>query len=942
MNKNNKFDQYIKDYENERLKDKEAAFKFLNKIDKKYLLTTKRAELNELKQIIKKANEKDNKIYDRVRETKINIDDYTQEINKLWDKIKGLKTESSIKKNKDKIKEIRKNLQNEKTKLKYNMSSLQKQEDNINKINLSINPKIKNIEDIIKEVNNFIKDEKKNKNYISKLMNENKLKTMYDEEYKLNFDKRDEIDKSTVLFEDTFKSYVNYKFKVEADNINDFVDEIINLANKYFYDEGINLMKIKLLFTYYHNGKFVNTFREIEGEELLKENVDIKENLIEILEGMEQGGTYESLSTYTSLSGSDPVAEDGAKLNINYVEMRGHKQGKAGNKKTKLNLCSEITLKPSGINTCIKDSLIYYGFEVNEDNEYIYKNGLKYLINKHKSTNTKYIIYLDSPNAYIDFKNRNFKVIDLVYNGRKAPFKRLEFEQLYILHWNLNEEERKNRNNIECFKYIYDNEHIAPLKDINNEIDYFYMDNRLNIYIMKDEQLTLITHSIEKNDIINKLSINTQNEISRATTAITYKIIAFDFETIIDFDNNNIICPYSVSWSYMTLQYWLNQGNYTKIYNTDNDKGYFYYGFDCVEVFLKEIQKITSNCLCVLTGWNNSRFDNYFLIEPLINLDMFNNIFFSKSQILNIKFGGSSAYAGRHCTFDLCQLVKDSLKSACENFQIKNAKIDLWGDSKEEFFLIQWHYNEHKNLNSYFHNKDCKYIEFSTIENNKINNRCECKKYNDLKTYNIYDVLACQEIYEKLDIALQEPLNKLNIQLFDNKTIGSFIYKLFNQDVEYYNLYDKYNINIKINNNDYVKTINYNDIDNPKYINFNLTEDIKLNDKEKREIYLKSKVDLMNEQKLKKVNKTIEEGGKPQLPLMNIAKYKKIRSSLFAGRTQFYPLESMRERQIYNRYYINKIKQEKGKNYKDYYYYDMDNLNVYYIYDVKWLYPYCM
>jgi predicted phage-related endonuclease len=46
------------------------------------------------------------------------------------------------------------------------MLSLKKQEDNIIKINLSINPKIKNIEDIIKEVNNFIKDEKKNKNYI--------------------------------------------------------------------------------------------------------------------------------------------------------------------------------------------------------------------------------------------------------------------------------------------------------------------------------------------------------------------------------------------------------------------------------------------------------------------------------------------------------------------------------------------------------------------------------------------------------------------------------------------------------------------------------------------------------------------------------------------------------------------------------------------------------
>jgi uncharacterized protein involved in exopolysaccharide biosynthesis len=83
MNKNNKFDQYIKDYENERLKDKKAAAKFLNKIDKEYLLSEKKKELSELRQIIKKANEKDNKLYERVRETKINIEDYTQDLNKL-------------------------------------------------------------------------------------------------------------------------------------------------------------------------------------------------------------------------------------------------------------------------------------------------------------------------------------------------------------------------------------------------------------------------------------------------------------------------------------------------------------------------------------------------------------------------------------------------------------------------------------------------------------------------------------------------------------------------------------------------------------------------------------------------------------------------------------------------------------------------------------------
>jgi hypothetical protein len=74
-------------------------------------------------------------------------------------------------------------------------------------------------------------------------MNEKKLKNMYEideitnEKTKLNFDKREEVDKSTVLFEDSFKSYVNYKFKVVANNIDEFVDEIINLANTYFYDK---------------------------------------------------------------------------------------------------------------------------------------------------------------------------------------------------------------------------------------------------------------------------------------------------------------------------------------------------------------------------------------------------------------------------------------------------------------------------------------------------------------------------------------------------------------------------------------------------------------------------------------------------------------------------------------------------------------------------------
>jgi hypothetical protein len=220
---------------------------------------------------------------------------------------------------------------------------------------------------------------------------------------------------------------------------------------------------------------------------------------------MEQGGTYEKLTGNNPLSGSDPVNEDGAKLNINYVEMRGLKNLQPAGKPTnrKLYLCVEEIIKPSGENTCIKDSLNFYGFECNEENDIIYKQGLKYINDKHEATKTKYIIYVDYPKIKIDFVNKNYTNVQLKYNGRTAPFKRLEYEELFIMCSNIKEGFNINVVN-EAYKYIYDGEHIAPMKEKNKNVDFYYMDSRRNVYIMNEEQnLILIADAINIEKFIN-------------------------------------------------------------------------------------------------------------------------------------------------------------------------------------------------------------------------------------------------------------------------------------------------------------------------------------------------------------------------------------------------------------------------------------------------------
>lgn len=59
---------------------------------------------------------------------------------------------------------------------------------------------------------------------------------------------------------------------------------------------------------------------------------------------------------------------------------------------------------------------------------------------------------------------------------------------------------------------------------------------------------------------------------------------------------------------------------------------------------------------------------------------------------------------------------------------------------------------------------------------------CKCSKYNNLITYNLFDVFSTEELYFGIEKVMKDN-GAISRRLFDNKTIGSIIYRLFTCDV---------------------------------------------------------------------------------------------------------------------------------------------------------------
>ena len=340
---------------------------------------------------------------------------------------------------------------------------------------------------------------------------------------------------------------------------------------------------------------------------------------------------------------------------------------------------------------------------------------------------------IDDGNMY-EIKIKNSRHSDLVY----------KFNQKYEINYLLKCEGLAKDTLIYC---PIDN-HIDIIKDNNIEID--------------DDIFISPGGDIYKGDLDGIEKIYSVSEIYKQTSRkkeiqMTVKYVFFDYETIIDWDDANIMKPYSLSWFCLTefdidsLQDIL-QTKFKKQYQNelqddfyslfkkilDRNKSNNYVGFDCSEVFIKWILENQRNHIFKFVSYNGANFDNIILLRSLLEYKQNHNIKddlviqdiqYNNNQLLNFKING------RHTFYDLRRQLVGSLKSNCESFKIPKEYSKLEFNHNE----TQYKYNNYTNTD-----KQQGQIEF-------INH---IKRLESLQQYNDNDVISLSILFVKYYITI--------------------------------------------------------------------------------------------------------------------------------------------------------------------------------------------
>jgi hypothetical protein len=292
------------------------------------------------------------------------------------------------------------------------------------------------------------------------------------------------------------------------------------------------------------------------------------------------------------------------------------------------------------------------------------------------------------------------------------------------------------------FTILYDeiNKHCDIIENNKLELEDVYLSSSNDIF--KDGKL------IFKPNELNKNSLNYK--------PIPIEYIFFDYETVIDFNSDSCMKPYSISILRLNdeelknLDNFDSEGNLEEVSKIRTNKCITFMGYDCNDRFIEWIVENQFDKSFVFIGFNNTNFDNFLLLsgllkyKGLIEINV-SEIFYNGSQLLNFIING------RHTTFDIRKHLMGSLKNNCESFKIKCC-------SKKSF-----NHNKAQQLH-----EENKLLDF--INNNE-----------ELKEYNEFDVLATAVLYQRYVNALNDidATKKYARKLFETKTIGSLIYKVF-------------------------------------------------------------------------------------------------------------------------------------------------------------------
>ena len=275
----------------------------------------------------------------------------------------------------------------------------------------------------------------------------------------------------------------------------------------------------------------------------------------------------------------------------------------------------------------------------------------------------------------------------------------------------------------------------------------YYADRGANIYaIVEGPAGKPVAKPVRK-----RSKMASKSSTAKDTAKDTVKIVTFDFETVFDPSDAGMLVPYSVSWSVR-----------------DNEaiggRAFFYYGWDCVKVFVDWLVGNQKKSKFVLVGYNSSRFDNFFLINELMGRDLLSGCKLVNGSILKMKF------AGRHEVFDLCRYLACPLAMACDQFKpVYRKQGDL-----VSHVAVQEQYNRFgkRGLDELFELEQetrCE-IEFDGVSALE-------EGLPSIVRYNILDVLSTDCLYMMIDKILRDE-QIISQPLYAKSTIGGLAWSL--------------------------------------------------------------------------------------------------------------------------------------------------------------------
>jgi len=448
-------------------------------------------------------------------------------------------------------------------------------------------------------------------------------------------------------------------------------------------------------------------------------------------------------NTNTTATGSDPINTNNYSVYFKYfgsivvlIQAQGSSEKmlyKVKGIKSEKGFCVSECLKECGVN------ILDLGLKENDFKDMFYlinfieRNGLDIAVVANGFTiKSDYNEIVKSgrekTKSYIE-KKKNGKVFNEMYYSIKLNLDDINIK--YVVG---------NKNSSYTIVYDEVNKHCDIIENNKIELD--------NIYLAGNNDILKNGELVFKPSQLNKNSLNTKQ--------IPIEYIFFDYETIIDFNSDSCMKPYSLSILRLNndelqkLDKYDKNGDFEEVNKIRKYNCLTFMGYDCNERFIKWIIENQHDKSFVFVGFNNTNFDNFLLLSGLLKYKGsveigVSEIFYNGSQLLNFIING------RHTTFDIRKHLMGSLKNNCESFKIKCCSKKSFDHNKAQ----QLH-EENKLLNF--------------INNNE-----------ELEEYNEYDVLATAVLYQRYVNALNniDATKKYANKLYETKTIGSLIYKVF-------------------------------------------------------------------------------------------------------------------------------------------------------------------